>query len=84
MLPFFKSKIGQPGGIATHVRTPDGGTKPEETDDNSGLNACAADLIRAVHAKDEPGTAAALRAAYEILDASDEPSDEEPTQEGQL
>lgn len=67
MLPFLKPKR-QDAGIAVTVRTPDGGMEREE-DHSEGLKACAADLIRAVHAKDEDSVASAIKAAFEILDS---------------
>lgn len=65
-LPFLKPK--PVGGILNTVRKSDGKQEVEGMDgeDSAGLSACAADLIRAIHAKDEAGVAAALRAAFEL------------------
>ena len=65
-LPFLKPK--KVAGLIVAQRLPDGGKK-ELHEEDQGLKACSADLIRAVHAKDEDGVAAAIRAAFEILDA---------------
>lgn len=81
MLPFLKPKA-LAGNILSR-RKPDGSTESEgmegQEDDNSGLNAAAADLIRAVHSKDENAVAAALKAAFDICDSQDdqEPSNDE-------
>ncbi len=75
MLPFMKPK--HTGGLIVTQRKADGGDIEKHDDsDTDGLGACAADLIRAVHAKDEAGVAAAMRAAFEILDSA--PHDEGP------
>ena len=76
MLPFLKPK--HQTGIIIAQRKPDGKEElhgPEDQED-AGLEAAAADLIRAVHAKDEAAVAAALRAAFEICDS-------EPHEEGE-
>lgn len=63
------------GAIIDIQRKPDGTQDQEPSDDSdSGINAAAADLIRAVHAKDEMGVASAIRAAFDILQS-------EPTEE---
>lgn len=69
-------------GIIVTTRKPDGSTEPEDQSDgdDQGLSACAADLIRAVHAKDESAVASALKAAFEILD-SQSPDEEQPNNE---
>lgn len=77
MLPFLKPKYQT--GIITKVREPDGNMTEDaddQSDDGAGLKAAAADLIRAVHAKDEDGTVSALRAAFELLEM-------EPHEEGE-
>ena len=69
-LPFLKPKR-QDAAVIIRERTPDGSQMPEK-DENAkdhALNACAADLIRAVHAKDETGVASAFKAAFEILES---------------
>jgi hypothetical protein len=65
MLPFMKPKT-QASPIT--ASTSDKGVKdmPEQ---DLGVMAAAEDLIRAVHAKDINATAAALHAAFEIMDS---------------
>lgn len=63
-------------GLIISQRKPDGEISPSHSEDNpdQGLEACAEDLIRAVHAKDSRGVVAALRAAWEMMDS---PQDDE-------
>lgn len=65
MLPFLKKDRGN-AGIATEYRKPD---QPEEAKDDDGLESCAADLMRSLNENNTKGIAAALRAAFEILDS---------------
>lgn len=71
MLPFLKhSKEGSMQGPVETIQ--------REHDEDSGFDmveACAEDLIEAVHKKDVKAVAQALRAAFEICDS-------EPHQEG--
>jgi hypothetical protein len=76
MLPFLKPKAAGAGGIMNVLRKPDGETEVEESMDDSGLEACATDLIRGVTAKDTGLIIDALRSAFQILDA-------EPHEEGE-
>lgn len=78
MLPFLKPK--SVAGVIISHRLPDGGDQEEGTEgnENNGLDAAAADLIRAVHAKDEKGVCDALRAAHQILDSEEPEQDESP------
>lgn len=79
MLPFLKPKsIG--GSIITQNRKPDGMESPQDESGDEGLSAAAADLIRAVHAKDEQGVVSALRAAFEMLDSAEMPVDEQESE----
>jgi hypothetical protein len=67
LLPFL-SKKRQNAGVIVQERAPD--EKPEENqEDNSGIEACAKDLIDAVHAQNIKGAADAIKAAFEILDS---------------
>lgn len=75
MLPFLKSRPQQ-SGMAVITRTPD---DPNAASDDSGIEAAASDLISALHSKDVKATAAALKAAFELLDSM--PQDETPTPE---
>lgn len=51
----------------------------KDNDEDPGLMAAGADLIRAVHAKDEKGAAQAIRAAFEMLQ-SEASQDSEPSE----
>lgn len=69
MLPFLKPQRVA-GVIVAKTRSPEGGIKENEDDnDNAALHSAADDLIRAIHAKDTVGVAAALQAAFEIADS---------------
>ena len=76
MLPFLKEK--KVAGLILSKRKPDGSVSEEHSDDDKdhGLEAAAEDLIRALSSKDISSVAAALRAAFQILDA-------EPHEEGE-
>lgn len=66
-LPFLK-KPKSSAGIAMEYRKPD--EKPEhDASDESGLEMAAEDLIRAHANNDKKAVAAALRAAFQILDS---------------
>lgn len=78
MLPFLKHK--PVAGLIIKSRTPDEpmGDEPHEAgDENHALEACAEDLIRAIHAKDAKAVAEALKSALECadLDQGDDSSD---------
>lgn len=74
ILPFLDKKTAQTGVIVKQ-RAPD--EKPEESQgDDSGIHACAEDLIHAIHNKDIKAAAEAIKAAFEILDA--QPHEEGP------
>lgn len=72
MLPQFTKK--SVAGLIISQRKPDEGKEPEADSPDTGLEACASDLIAAVHAKDTKAVTAALKAAYELMDA---PTDQE-------
>lgn len=58
------------------TRAPDASPEAEDTDDSSAaIEACASELVRAVHAKDPTAVAEALKDAFEILQSM--PSEEE-------
>lgn len=75
MLPFLKSKQAQQTGVIIKERAPD---QKEESEDIGahGIEACAEEFIRAVHAKDVKAAAAALKDAFEILES--QPHEEGP------
>lgn len=58
----------------------DSAEKPNDSDD-SGLMSASADLIKAIQSDDQKAVAAALRAAFQILDS--EPHEEGPHTEEQ-
>lgn len=66
MLPFIK-KQRQSAGVAVEYRKPDESDKPESQDD--GLEMAADDMLKAHSSGDKKALAAALRAAFEILDS---------------
>lgn len=71
MLPFQKNKQGQVAGIIMKTREPD---NKEESDNSSAIEACAKDLIEAVHSRDIKRVAEALQSAFEILENSEKSS----------
>lgn len=75
MLPFLKPKTV--AGLIISTRKPDGSKTEEHSEDNEdeGLDACASDLIKAIHAKDIKAVSSALKAAFELVDS-------EPHEEG--
>jgi hypothetical protein len=72
-LPFLKTKNKHQTGLIVQTRASDASQEPEDHGDHA-IEACAQDLINAIHAKDMKGVAAALRAAIEMI--KDEPQDE--------
>jgi hypothetical protein len=84
MLPFLKNK--QAGGISAQIinRKPDVNSmeSPEENDSDSGLKACAVDLINSIHNRDEKGVMEALRSAFEFLESQPHVENEELESEG--
>lgn len=70
-LPFIK-KVRRESGVAMQYRTPDESKSSEVESD--GLELAAEDLIKASSSGDKKGVAAALRAAFEILES--EPHEE--------
>lgn len=77
MLPFLQKK-NQTGLLVTQ-RSPDGSNSPVENQEpeSDDIEACAQELIAAVHAKDAPAAARAIRDAFSILQS--EPESEEPS-----
>jgi hypothetical protein len=72
MLPFLK-RDRQASGISTTVyRKPD----YEQSEEHEGLAACSKDLIEGIQTDDKQKVAAALKAAFQILDS-------EPHEEGE-
>jgi hypothetical protein len=77
-VPFMMKKLQASPAVSTEVRPPD--MPPEEGDQDAGLQAAASDLIHAVHAGDQQAVAAALKAAFQMIEAAPQ---EEPQPEGQ-
>ena len=71
MLPFLRPKLQT--GLLISTRKADGSAAPTENESSApetdDIEACAQELIRAVHAKDAPGVAQAIRSAFEILES---------------
>lgn len=63
MLPFLKAKP-QAAGIAMIERKPD-----EPSHEEDGIMSAARDLLQGIEMKDHKAIAAAMRAAFEILDS---------------
>jgi len=74
MLPFLNQKRNQDGGSVSISH--DGKIS---SGNDMGLMSAAEDLVRAIHSKDHKAVAAALKAAFQILDA--EPHVEGPHEE---
>jgi len=75
-----KNETTSPGVIVQN-RTPD---KPDENQDDTGIHACAQDLLSAIESKDVKGIADALKAAFEIADSAphkEGPHTNEPNKE---
>ena len=69
MLPFLKNKQRTQTGIVQQVRSPDTEENQEDSNPDASIEACAQDLIDAVHAKDVKAASEAIKAAFEILDS---------------
>lgn len=81
MLPFLKKKDASVAGLIIKTRAPDAAPKAdenEEKDDSSAaIEACASELVRAIHSRDAKAVAAALKDAFDILEATEEETPEE-------
>ncbi len=73
MLPFLK-KQKQMAGVSMEYRKPD--QKPEQNQEQDGLEMCAQDMLSAHASADKKALASALRAAFAILES--EPHHEGP------
>lgn len=80
MLPYLKKakQAAVQTGIIMKTRQPDEPNTSEDIKDdpNAAIEACASDLIKAIHMKNTAAVAEALRAAFEIMDS--EPHTEGP------
>lgn len=73
ILPFLTKKQHQGSGITIKTRQPD--EDQPEPSGSEAIEACASDLIKAIHSHDMKGTAEALKSAFEILES--QPHEEE-------
>ncbi len=77
LLPFLKNKEGHVSSVIVKHRQPDQPSeKTEENDSEAAHEACAADILKAIEAKDPKALASALRSAFEIMES--EPHEEGP------
>ncbi len=74
MLPILKHRPHDSGLIVKN-RAPDAKPEGEESDDDHAVEACAQDIISAVHAKDSKALTSALKALFECIE--DSPSEDE-------
>lgn len=74
MIPFMKPKMQT--GIIFKERKAEGGISEAQDDDSMAMEACADDMIRAIHSKDSKMLAKAMKAAFDIMEAS--PHEEGP------
>lgn len=71
MIPFLsKKKYDGNAGLIIKTREPD--ESPEQNDSSAGIESCADELIRAVHARDSKAVANALKDAFDILESGEE------------
>lgn len=54
-----------------------------EQDDSVGMEACAEELLSAIESKSPKGIAAALKSAWEMMEAQEDEGEDEPKQEGE-
>lgn len=71
MLPFL-DKVKRQSGVIITNRQPDGDTPKEKSMDDTSMHAmeaCARDLIRGVHTRDEKLVVEAMKSLFEIADS---------------
>lgn len=68
MNPIFKHLQKPVAGVIVQQMRPSD-EKPEADDQSAAIEACASELIRAVHAKDTKAVANAMADAFQILDS---------------
>lgn len=73
ILPFLAKKRPQEVGLIVKTRQPDESPDQEENP-NAAMEACASDLISAIHAHDMKAAAEALKAAFDCYES--EPHEE--------
>ncbi len=69
MLPFLKNKekSSQPG-VIIKTRAPDEFDTEDQNDPDAAIEACAQDLINAIHAKDAKSVAQVIKDMFELAD----------------
>ena len=79
MLPILKMKPAAQTGVMIKQRAPD--AKPDdESSGDEGIEACAQDLIHAIHAKDTKAVASALKSLFDIIESgASEEADSKPS-----
>lgn len=72
MLPFLKRQEAGSTGLIVKTRDPD--KKPEENQDDSNpaAEACASELIRAIHSRDSKAVVAALKDVLDTMEDAPE------------
>ncbi len=55
--------------LIVKVRQPDEKPEEDQDDKDAAIHACASDLINAIHEKNIPAAADAIKSAFEILDS---------------
>lgn len=77
-LPFLKNikERSNQVGVIVKTRAPD--EKPDTQEGDPAIEACAQELIDAVHAKNAKAAAQAIQDAFEILKSRPEETDEGP------
>lgn len=68
-------KKPQETGIIIQTRNPDSSMEESEDSGDAAMEACAADLIRAIHDKDQKAVASAIKAAIECHSSEPEKDD---------
>lgn len=83
MLPFQKPKMI--AGLIIQKRKPDAQKPLESKEDSesgdSGMHACAEDILRAIAQKDPMHLAQALQAAYDIMESDEKDSEPEESED---
>lgn len=69
-LPWLKNKQASQTGISVEYRKPDESKdeSPSESDD-SGMEACAEDLMKGIDMRDKKQVVSAIKAMFEIMDS---------------
>lgn len=79
-LPFLKNKYKQVG-VMIKERAPDS-AEEQDVNDGEALEAAAQDIMNAIKSEDHRALAAAIRAAFQIIDSEPHPEGE-PAEQGE-